>query len=63
MGSSITEPFTISPEILFKLARTISSTQNNLEHLYEALDYVTKGKVKVTTETFPLEQIGNGMTR
>jgi D-arabinose 1-dehydrogenase-like Zn-dependent alcohol dehydrogenase len=26
---------------------------------YEALDYVAKGKVKVMTETFPLEEISN----
>jgi alcohol dehydrogenase len=30
-----------------------------IEHLYEALDYVAKGKVRVMTETFPLEQIDN----
>jgi alcohol dehydrogenase len=46
MGVSSTEPFTISPEILFKRARIIGSTQNDREHLYEALDYVAKGKVK-----------------
>ncbi|MFL6329191.1 MAG: alcohol dehydrogenase catalytic domain-containing protein [Nitrososphaeraceae archaeon] len=39
MGVSTTEPFTISPEILFKRARIIGSTQNDREHLYEALDY------------------------
>jgi len=58
MGVS-TEPFTISPEILFKRARIIGSTQNDREHLYEALDYVAKGKVKVMTETSPLEEISN----
>ena len=58
MGVS-TEPFTISPEILFKRARIIGSTQNDREHLYEALDYVAKGKVRVTTEIFPLEEISN----
>ena len=58
MGVS-TEPFTISPEILFKRARIIDSTQNDREHLYEALDYVAKGKVRVTTEIFPLEEISN----
>ena len=54
-----TEPFTISPEILFKRARIIGSTQNDREHLYEALDYVAKGKVRVMTEIFPLEEISN----
>jgi len=59
MGVSSTESLTVSPEILFKRARIIGSTQNNREHLYEALDYVAKGKVKVITETFPLEEISN----
>ena len=55
MGVSTTEPLTISPEILFKRARIIGSTQNDREHLYEALDFVARGKVKVITEKFPLE--------
>src|SRR5919199_4293898 len=59
MGVSSTETLTISPEILFKRARIIGSTQNDREHLYEALDYVAKGKVKVMTEIFPLEEISN----
>ncbi|MFL6495110.1 MAG: alcohol dehydrogenase catalytic domain-containing protein [Nitrososphaera sp.] len=59
MGVSSTETLTVSPEILFKRARIIGSTQNDREHLYEALDYVAKGKVKVMTETFPLEEISN----
>jgi alcohol dehydrogenase len=59
MGVSSTETLTVSPEILFKRARMIGSTQNDRQHLYEALDYVAKGKVKVMTEIFPLEQIGN----
>ena len=59
MGVSTTEPLTISPEILFKRARIIGSTQNDREHLYEALDYVAKGKVRIMTEIFPLEEISN----
>ena len=59
MGVSSTDPLTISPEILFKRGRIIGSTQNDREHLYEALDYVAKGKVKVMTEIFPLEDITN----
>jgi alcohol dehydrogenase len=59
MGVSTTELLTISPEILFKRARIIGSTQNDREHLYEALDYVAKGKVRVMTEMFPLEEISN----
>lgn len=59
MGVSPTELLTVSPEILFKRVRIIGSTQNDREHLYEALDYVAKGKVRVMTETFPLEEISN----
>jgi dehydrogenase len=59
MGVSSTESLTVSPEILFKRARIIGSTQNDRDHLYEALDCVAKGKVKVMTETFPLEKISN----
>ena len=59
MGVSSTETLTVSPEILFKRARIIGSTQNDREHLYEALDYVAKGKVRVMTEIFPLEEISN----
>lgn len=35
----------------------LGSQQNGIEYLYEALDLVAKGKVKVMTETFPLEDI------
>ncbi len=59
MGVSSTDVLTISPETLFKRARVIGSTQNDREHLYEALDFVAKGKVKVMTEIFPLEEISN----
>jgi alcohol dehydrogenase len=59
MGVSSTETLTVPPEILFKRARIIGSTQNDREHLYEALDYVAKGKVKVMTEIFPLQEISN----
>ena len=59
MGVSMTEPLAISPEILFKRGHIIGSTQNDREHLYEALDYVAKGKVRVMTEIFPLEDISN----
>lgn len=59
MGVSTTDPLAISPEILFKRGHIIGSTQNDREHLYEALDYVAKGKVRVMTEIFPLEDIGN----
>jgi len=62
MGASATnEPLilssgSLSPEFLFKRDRVIGSTKI-AEYLYEALDYVTKGKVRVMTEIFPLEEI------
>ena len=59
MGVSTTEPLAISPEILFKRGHIIGSTQNDREHLYEALDYVARRKVRVMTEIFPLEDITN----
>ena len=59
MGVSSTDTLTVSPEMLFKRARIIGSTQNDREHLYEALEYVAKGKVKVMTEIFPLDEISD----
>ena len=55
------EPFTIpSPgELLFNRHQIIGSSQNGREYLYEALDYVAKGKVKVKAETFPLDDIAD----
>jgi len=64
MGVSATnEPLTLSPDLymdsLFKRDRIIYSRQNDREYLYEALDYVVKGTVRVMTEIFPLEEISN----
>jgi alcohol dehydrogenase len=63
MGVSPTESLTVPPEILFKRIRILGSTQNDREHLYEALDYVAKGKVKVMTEISPFEEISNAYDR
>jgi alcohol dehydrogenase len=63
MGVSATEPLTLSPELLFKRGRIIGSTQNDREYLYEALDYVAKGKVRVMTEIFPLEEISSAYVK
>jgi D-arabinose 1-dehydrogenase-like Zn-dependent alcohol dehydrogenase len=38
-------------------AKIMGSQQNSREYLYEALDYVAKGKVKVITETYSLDDI------
>jgi alcohol dehydrogenase len=55
------EAFTIpSPgEFLANRHQIIGSQQNGREYLYEALDYVSKGKVKVVAETFPLDNIAD----
>jgi D-arabinose 1-dehydrogenase-like Zn-dependent alcohol dehydrogenase len=37
------------------------SNQNGREYLYEALDYVAKGKVKVMAETFPLDDVADAI--
>lgn len=51
-------PIEVSPMIIMTRARILGSSQNDPEHLYEALDYVANGKVKVMTETFGLDDIG-----
>jgi D-arabinose 1-dehydrogenase-like Zn-dependent alcohol dehydrogenase len=59
MGVS-TEPLNIPALPLFLYRQHIlGSQQNGIEYLYEALDFVAKGKVRVMTETetFPLEDI------
>jgi alcohol dehydrogenase len=37
--------------------------QSGHEYLYEALDYILKGKVKVLTETFPLDDVADAYER
>lgn len=59
MGVSTTEPLIVPPDLIFKRGRIIGSMQNDREYLYEALDYVAKGKVRVITETFSLDDISN----
>lgn len=57
MGVS-TEPLNIPAlPLFFYRQQILGSQQNGIEYLYEALDLVAKGKVKVMTETFPLEDI------
>jgi alcohol dehydrogenase len=57
MGVS-TEPLDIPALPLFLYRQhIIGSQQNGIEYLYEALDLVAKGKVRVMTERFPLDDI------
>jgi len=43
--------------------KIIGSQQNDREFLYEALDYVAQGKVKVITETYPLREVNAAYDR
>jgi alcohol dehydrogenase len=56
MGIS-SEPLVVTSEIIHNRSRIIGSQQNDQEYLYEALDYVAKGKVKVIAETYSLHDI------
>ncbi len=62
MGVSI-EPLQVPLDLLFKEGRILGSSQNDPEHLYEALDFVAKGKVKVIAETYPLADIAKAYDR
>lgn len=57
------EPLQVPVELLFKEGRIIGSSQNDPEHLYEALDFVARGKVKVITETYSLDDIAKAYDR
>jgi len=51
------EPLSISlMDLIMKRIQIIGSQQNGPEYLYEALDFVAKGKVKTIVETYSLEQ-------
>jgi alcohol dehydrogenase len=53
------EPIMVSPiDLLTRRIKIMGSTQNTREHLYEALEFVAKGKVKPIIEVFSLDQIG-----
>ncbi len=51
------EPLEVTGDIINNRSRIIGSMQNGDEYLYEALDYVAKGKVKVISETYSLNDI------
>jgi len=50
-------------DLIMKRVKIIGSQQNSREHLYEALDYVAQGKVKVIAETYPLDDINKAYER
>lgn len=43
-------------DFISRRIQVIGSSQNDREHLYEALEYAARGKVKVITETYPLSE-------
>jgi len=51
------EPLVITSELIGNRWHILGSNQNGQEFLYEALDYVSKGKVKIISETFSLDDI------
>jgi alcohol dehydrogenase len=57
-------PLSISlMDLIPKRIRVIGSQQNHREFLYEALDLAARGKVKVSTETYPLAEIDKAYDR
>jgi alcohol dehydrogenase len=51
------KPLSVPTSILWVRGRIIGSSQNDPAHLYEALQLVASGKVKVITETYRLDDI------
>ena len=54
---------TVPTSILWVRGRIIGSSQNDRAHLYEALQLVASGKVKVVTETYRLDDIARAYDR
>jgi alcohol dehydrogenase len=63
MGFSAHEQLEVPSSILFTRAQIVGSQQNGPEYLYEALDYVAKGKVKVMVETYGLNEVNRAYER
>jgi D-arabinose 1-dehydrogenase-like Zn-dependent alcohol dehydrogenase len=65
------KPLQLSPgDLIMRRIRVIGSQQNSREYLYEALDYVARGRVRVLTETYPqadirraYERVAKGLVR
>jgi D-arabinose 1-dehydrogenase-like Zn-dependent alcohol dehydrogenase len=57
------KPLTVPTSIMWVRGRIIGSSQNDPAHLYEALQLVASGKVKVITETYRLDEIGRAYDR
>jgi alcohol dehydrogenase len=57
------KPLSVPTSIMWVRGRIIGSSQNDPAHLYEALQLVASGKVKVVTETYRLDEIGRAYDR
>lgn len=56
IGYSAVEKLEVPSDILFTRKQVIGTQQNSPEYLYEALDYAAKGKVRVMTEDYRLDE-------
>jgi alcohol dehydrogenase len=57
------EQLVVPIDLFMKRARLIPSTQNSREHLYEALEFAARGRVKVISEIYSLNDIGKAYDR
>jgi alcohol dehydrogenase len=57
------KPLTVPTSIMWVRGRIIGSSQNDPAHLYEALQLVASGKVKVVTEMYRLDDIARAYDR
>jgi len=58
------EPIAVSLlDLIMKRIRILGSQQNGPEYLYEALDFIAKGKVKTLVETYPLSEAAKAYDR
>jgi len=57
------EPLEVTSQLMRTRGRIIGSLQNGNEYLYEALDYVARGKVRIISETYPLNEVGKAYER
>jgi alcohol dehydrogenase len=63
MGADV-KPLIISlTDLIMRRIKIIGSQQNGPEYLYEALDFVARGKVKVIAETYKLDEINRAYDR
>ena len=57
------KPLSVPTSLLWVRGRIIGSSQNDPAHLYEALQLVASGKVRVVTETYRLDEIARAYDR